>query len=113
MKKENGQTNWNRVKAITEKEIIAAAKSDPDAKPLSKVELKQFKRVHSPKKVNVKATREELGFSQKEFAGYFGVSIRTVQEWEQHRRNPTAIARNFLTVIAREPKAVQRALSHH
>jgi putative transcriptional regulator len=102
-----GRTDWVRLKAMTEKEIIAAAKADLNAPLLTANQLKQFKRVFTPKAVDVKKTREELGFSQKEFADYFGVSIRTVQEWEQHRRTPTATARNFLMVIAREPQAVQ------
>jgi putative transcriptional regulator len=106
-----GKTNWAKVKSLTEKQIIAAAKSDPDAKPLTRAQLKKFKRVHSPKEVDVKAIREKLHVSQKEFAGYFGVSVRTIQEWEQHRRTPTTIARNFLKVIDKAPKAVLKALA--
>lgn len=37
----------------------------------------------------------------------FGVSVRTVQEWEQRRRTPMATARNFLKVIKNNPAAVQ------
>lgn len=93
-------TNWARViKYQTEKQIIAAAKSDHDAKPLIRTQLKKFKRVHPVKEIDVKAISEKLHVSQKEFASYFGVSVRTIQEWEQHRRTPTTIARNqkFLT----------------
>lgn len=110
-KKAKGKTNWGKVKAMTEKKIVTAAKSDPDAKPLSSTQLKKFKRVHPPKVVDVKAIREKLHLSQAKFAGYFGVSTRTIQEWEQHRREPTATARNFLRVIECEPEAVLRALS--
>lgn len=106
-----GKTNWAKVKSLTEKQIITAAKSDPDAKPLTRTQLKKFKRVHPPKKIDVKAIREKLHVSQKEFASYFGVSVRTIQEWEQHRRTPTAIARNFLKVIDKAPKAVLKALA--
>ena len=38
------ETDWSRVKAMTEKEIDAAAKADPDNLPLTNEELKQFKR---------------------------------------------------------------------
>lgn len=96
---------------MTEKEILAAAKADPDAQPLTDAQLKNFRRVKPIKEVNVKKIRIKLRLSQKEFANYFGVSIRTIQEWEQHRRTPTATARNFLKVIEHEPKAVQKALS--
>lgn len=107
-----GKTDWHKVKSMTEKEITAAAKSDPDAKLLTIRQLKKFKHVHTPKEVDVKVIRNKLHLSQEQFAKYFGVSIRTIQEWEQHRRTPTTTARNFLIVIAREPKAVQKALAN-
>jgi putative transcriptional regulator len=48
--------------------------------------------------------------SQSQFAAYIGVSVRTIQEWEQGRVVPSGAARAFLTVIDREPEAVRRAL---
>lgn len=105
------KTDWKKLKSISEKEIMQAAKSDPDAQPLSTVELKKFKRVHAPETVDVKAIRNKLHLSQEEFAGVFGVKIRTVQEWEQHRRTPTATARNFLRVVELAPRTVQKILS--
>jgi len=110
VKKPKGKTDWEAVNLMTEKEINAAAASDPDALPLTKVELQQFKRVNPTKEVDVKLIRQKLHLSQDDFANYFGVNVRTIQEWEQHRRTPTATARNFLKVIEREPKAVLRAL---
>ncbi len=94
------KTSWSKVKSLTEKQIIAAAKSDPDNQPLTKAQLKKFKRVNPPteKEIDVKHIRMILHVTQAEFAGYFGVSVRTVQEWEQHRRTPNTIARNFLKV---------------
>lgn len=109
--KVRGKTNWSKIKSMTEKQITSAAKSDPDAKPLTRTQLKKFKRVNPPKEIDVKAIREKLHVSQKEFASYFGVSARTIQEWEQHRRTPTTVARNFLKVIDKAPKAVLKALA--
>jgi len=43
-------------------------------------------------------------------AAYFGVSVRTVQEWEQGRAGPSGPSRTLLIVIDREPEAVRRAL---
>ena len=106
-----GRTNWKKVKSLTEKQIIAAAKSDPDAVLLTRAQLKKFKRVNPPEEIDVKGIRDKLHVSQKEFARYFGVSIRTIQEWEQHRRTPTTVARNFLKVIEKAPKAVLKALA--
>lgn len=56
-KKIKGETNWQKVKALKEKKLIAAAKSDPDAKPLTLAQLKKFKRVNSVGEVNVKGAR--------------------------------------------------------
>lgn len=50
--------------------------------------------------------------SEKEdFADRYGFSARTVQEWEQGRAQPDRAVRANLTVIARDPKAVEEALS--
>ena len=66
--------------------------------------------VHIPEEVDVARIREKINMSQSQFAAYFGVSVRTVQEWEQGRVVPSGAARAFLTVIDREPDAVRRAL---
>ncbi|EKD53925.1 MAG: XRE family transcriptional regulator [uncultured bacterium] len=112
-KRTKGKTSWDKVKSFTEKQVISAAKSDPDAKLLTRAQLKKFKRVTPPKakNIDVKHIRIMLHVSQSEFAGYFGVSLRTIQEWEQHRRTPNTIARNFLKVIERAPEVVLKALS--
>ncbi len=58
----------------------------------------------------IKAARERLELSQGEFADRFGFSVRNLQKWEQGAARPSGAARAFLTVIAREPRAVMRAL---
>jgi putative transcriptional regulator len=58
----------------------------------------------------IKAARERLELSQSEFADRFGFSVRNLQKWEQGAARPSGAARAFLTVIAREPRAVMRAL---
>jgi putative transcriptional regulator len=50
--------------------------------------------------------RERLGLSQSKFASLLGVSVRTLQDWEQGRRVPSGAARTLLLVAARNPKAV-------
>jgi putative transcriptional regulator len=49
--------------------------------------------------------------SQDRFARAFGLPKRTVQDWEQGRRQPEGAARVLLKVIEREPDAVRRALA--
>lgn len=66
--------------------------------------------VHAPASVDVKAIRKRLGLSQAAFAQRFGFSLDSVQNWESGRRRPEGPARMFLTVIDREPEAVQRAI---
>jgi len=68
-------------------------------------------RVHVPKKIDVRALRRRVQMSQSVFAANFGVSVRTIQDWEQGHRVPSGPALAFLTVIAREPEAVRRAFS--
>ena len=59
---------------------------------------------------DVKAIRRRLGKSQSEFALMIGVSISTLQNWEQGRRVPEGPARALLRVAAKNPLAVARAL---
>jgi putative transcriptional regulator len=66
--------------------------------------------VHVPDEIDVKAIREKISLSQAEFARLFGLSKRTLEHWEHGQRVPSGPARAFLTVIAREPEAVRRAL---
>lgn len=67
-------------------------------------------RVRVPEAIDVRAIRQKVGMTQDDFARHFGVSKRTVQDWEQKHRFPSGAARAFLTVIDREPEAVRRAL---
>lgn len=57
-----------------------------------------------------KAIRERLGLSQSRFASIIGVSVRTLQNWEQGRREPEGPAKALLRVVDREPQAVLHAL---
>ena len=67
--------------------------------------------VQVPERVDVKAIRKRLGLSQAAFAARFGVNPGTLRDWEQDRRRPEGPARVLLTVIDREPEAVERALA--
>jgi len=72
-----------------------------------KVELEQV----WPKPVDVKAIRKRVKMSQAEFARAYGLTKRALQEWEQGGRQPDSAARAYLTVIAKEPAVVRRALA--
>ncbi len=49
--------------------------------------------------------------SQAEFSRTYGTSKRALQEWEQGGRQPDSAARAYLTVIAKKPVMVRRALA--
>lgn len=88
--------NFNRIMAgLTEAVEISSGRAESA-------------RVSSP---DVKAVRKRLGMTQEEFAGRFGVPKATVADWEQGRRSPAGAARTLLTVIDKEPEAVERALA--
>src|SRR5262245_36715916 len=50
--------------------------------------------------------REKTGLSQATFAQLLGVSVRTLQEWEQGRRAPSGAARTLLLIAAKNPRAL-------
>lgn len=60
--------------------------------------------------IDVKAVREQTKLSQDEFAAAIHVSVRTLQNWEQHRRTPTGPAAALLKVMATSPALVIKAL---
>ena len=59
--------------------------------------------VYSP----IIAARQRSGLSQARFAALLGVSVRTLQEWEQGRRQPSGAARTLLKVAERYPEVLR------
>ena len=55
---------------------------------------------------SVTAIREATGLSQARFALLLGVSVRTLQEWEQGRRAPSGAARTLLLIAMKNPGAL-------
>ena len=60
---------------------------------------------------DVRAVRDRLGVSQPEFALMIGVSVSTLRNWEQGRRQPEGPARALLKIASKNPRAVVEALS--
>jgi putative transcriptional regulator len=55
---------------------------------------------------SITAVRGKTGLSQAKFAKLLGVSVRTLQEWEQGRRAPSGAARTLLLIAAKNPRAL-------
>ena len=55
---------------------------------------------------DVRSLRERYGLSQPKFAALMGISVATLRNWEQGRRQPEGSARVLLRVVARHPSAV-------
>lgn len=50
------------------------------------------------------AARQAVGLSQVQFANLMGVSVRTLQQWEQGRRSPSGAAKTLLQVAKKHPE---------
>ena len=100
------ETDWARINAMTEDEVMAAALSDPDAQPLTEEQLARMRRVS-----RVKVLRQRLDMTQAQFAEAFHLPITTLRDWEQHRSTPDAPARALLLAIERDPEAMRRLLA--
>lgn len=88
-------------------EIIQGLK---EVKAWKRGELKlKTSTIEKPKAADVPAIRRELGLSQPEFAGFMGVSLGTLRNWEQARREPQGPARALLLVASKQPAAVRAA----
>ena len=96
----------SKIKPLSKTELAAyEAKRDLAAELLQAVrEMKagQVQVVTSP----VIEARKKTGLSQSQFAALLGVSVRTLQGWEQGRKQPSGAARTLLAIASTNPKAV-------
>jgi len=71
--------------------------------------IREIKRGRPGRVINIPAVsdiREGTGLSQSRFATLLGVSVRTLQDWEQGRRSPSGAARTLLLIAKNDPKAL-------
>ena len=92
--------------AMTEAEIEAAASADRDNPPLTAEELNRLDSARL-----VKTVRARTGLSQVAFAERYRISLGRLRDLEQGRTTADSAVAAYLTVIARDPAAVERALS--
>ena len=93
-------------KPLTSAELDAyEAKRDLAADILQAISEMKAGQVHivlSP----VTEARKKTGLSQSQFAALMGVSVRTLQGWEQGRKQPSGAARTLLAIASTNPQAV-------
>jgi putative transcriptional regulator len=99
------KTDWRAFDAMSDEERHAAAVSDPDCPPVTEAQLARARRAP-----NVRALRQSMKLTQEQFAERFGLPLGTVRDWEQGAHRPDRAAQVLLTVIAKNPDAVIRAL---
>ena len=91
------------------KRIIEGMK---EALAISKGELpKTAYKIHIPENIDVKAIRDKMGLSQSSFANRFGLSVYSLRNWEQGKRQPDPAARAYLKVIDKAPDFVAKVLA--
>lgn len=69
---------------------------------IREMKLRKVKVAFSP----AAEARQKTGLSQAQFAALLGVSVRTLQGWEQGRKQPSGAARTLLTIARTNPKAL-------
>jgi putative transcriptional regulator len=83
-----------------------------EAVAISRGELsKDVYSVHIPEKIDVKSIRNRMKLSQVDFAKRFGLSVHTLRNWEQGKRQPDPAARAYLKVIEKIPDIVSKVLA--
>lgn len=96
----------SKSKRLSQKELIAyEAKRDLAAELLQSVREMKAGRVQVVTSPVIEA-RKKTGLSQSQFASLLGVSVRTLQGWEQGRKQPSGAARTLLSIASTNPKAL-------
>ena len=99
---------------MTEKQLLARdAKRDIGAELLLSVRQMKAGKGKIVARVDVPAVtvaRLKSGLSQGDFANLLGVSVRTLQDWEQGRRQPSGAARTLITIAEQQPKVLKQVI---
>lgn len=78
-------------------------------KSVSQMKAGRAGKVHKVAISPVVSARMKSGLSQTAFAKLLGVSVRTLQDWEQGRRQPSGAAKTLIAIAERRPKVLLEA----
>ena len=94
-----------RLDAMTDAVLTAAAEADIDNPPLTDVELNRLRTARAVRRV-----RQHSGLSQTVFARTYHINLARLRDLEQGRTQADSALLAYLTVIERDPASVRRAL---
>lgn len=103
----HGRVNGSKLRATTETDIQRYIEEDGD----HEFDLSDGQVIRGSPLLDVKSIRRKLRLSQSQFAGRYGLSRRTLQQWEQGRAVPDGPARALLEIISQYPEAARRAIA--
>lgn len=98
--------DWAAAAVMTEEEILAAALSDPDARPIVEGRVGRARRGPHPRFLRIK-----LRLSREEFAQRYHIPLDLLTSWEDHKSEPDEIARSYLKAIWADPEGVAKAVA--
>lgn len=98
-------SDWDRVRGMTEEEVIANALSDPDNPPLTDEDFKRMRPIPNPTRI-----REGLGMTQLEFAEAFEIALDRLQAWETGASILDLEVMTLLRIIEQDPEGAKAAI---
>lgn len=100
------------MRKMTEKQLAKWEKSRDIGQEILKgirdIKAGRIGRRYSTGSYPIVRAREKSGLSQAKFAGLLGVSVRTLQDWEQGRREPNAAAKTLIKVAELHPTVLRK-----
>ncbi len=100
-------TDWAAVDALTDDEIEAAARSDPDAQPISAEALARSLEGPPPRVV-----RQRLKLSREQFCAAYQIALDDLIAWESRQADPGSAIRGYMKLIMKDPIGVAQTLAN-
>jgi putative transcriptional regulator len=100
------------VAAMSDEEVLARARNDPDNPPMDEADYLAAKAAAEARDIHgVARLRRKLGLAQFQFCNAYGIPLQTLRQWERGLREPDTAAKSLLTVIEAMPEQVAEAIA--